>query len=382
MEPGVVYSAPSLAGRFGVSATPVREAMLDLVREGMVTIVPNKGFRVTEVDDASLDQVTQIRQLLEPPVVGRMTPLVPADDLPGLRQLAQDIVDEATAGDLVAYTEADRQFHLRLLSYDGNPRLVDLVSELRSQTRLLGLSAMLASGVAGRERPRAPDPRRPRRGARRRGGRGPHARPHREDPHDVGGAPGRQTGPVTPTGSDAGRTAERGVGVTSAQDDGSRVVEAFRAGDDTALAELYARWSPLVYSLALRSLDDVGLAEQVTRRVFTRAWRQRAGIDPDPTRFADRLIDLARAEIAPLRGHVRRPAEAAPLRHLSKKRRRASPRRGCWPKGWWLRTGCPSWTRCRNGCCRWPSPTTSRSPRSRSGRGCGPTRSGPRSRAV
>jgi len=146
MEPGVVYSAPSLAGRFGVSATPVREAMLDLVREGMVTIVPNKGFRVTEVDDASLDQVTQIRQLVEPPVVGRVTPLVPEEDLPALRRMAQDIVDEAAAGDLVSYTEADRQFHLRLLSYDGNPRLVELVSELRSQTRLLGLTSMLASG--------------------------------------------------------------------------------------------------------------------------------------------------------------------------------------------------------------------------------------------
>lgn len=147
MEPGVVYSAPSLAARFGVSATPVREAMLDLVREDMVTIVPNKGFRVTEVDDASLDQVTQIRQLLEPPVVGRVTPLVPVEDLPGLRRMAQRIVDEAAAGDLVAYTEADRQFHLRLLAYDGNPRLVDLVSDLRGQTRLLGLSGMLASGA-------------------------------------------------------------------------------------------------------------------------------------------------------------------------------------------------------------------------------------------
>jgi DNA-binding GntR family transcriptional regulator len=147
MEPGTVYSAPSLAARFGVSATPVREAMLDLVREGMVTIVPNKGFRVTEVDDASLDQVTQIRQLLEPPVVGRVTPRVPAADLPGLRRMAQDIVDEAAAGDLVAYTEADREFHLRLLAYEGNPRLVELVAELRSQTRLLGLSAMLDSGA-------------------------------------------------------------------------------------------------------------------------------------------------------------------------------------------------------------------------------------------
>ena len=36
MEPGVVYSAPSLGARFGVSATPVREAMIDLTREGLV----------------------------------------------------------------------------------------------------------------------------------------------------------------------------------------------------------------------------------------------------------------------------------------------------------------------------------------------------------
>ena len=104
--------------------------MLDLVREGTVTIVPNKGFRVTEVDEASLDQLTQIRQLLEPPVVGRVTPHVPVEDLPGLRAMAQRIVDGAAAGDLVAYTEADREFHLRLLAYDGNPRLVDLVAEL------------------------------------------------------------------------------------------------------------------------------------------------------------------------------------------------------------------------------------------------------------
>lgn len=81
-------------------------------------------------------------------------------------------------------------------------------------------------------------------------------------------------------------------------DEDSRIVAALRAGDDAALAELYARWSPLVYSLALRSLDDVDRAEQVTRRVFTRVWQERAGTDPDPTRFADRLIDLARTEIA------------------------------------------------------------------------------------
>ena len=147
MEPGTVYSAPLLARRFGVSATPVREAMLDLARENMVEIVPNKGFRVTEVDDVELDRITQIRQLLEPPVVAAVTPDIPDADLPELERLAEEIVAGARAADLVAYTEADRLFHLKLLSYAGNPRLIDLVSELRGQTRLLGLTRLLEQGT-------------------------------------------------------------------------------------------------------------------------------------------------------------------------------------------------------------------------------------------
>ncbi|MFE1904847.1 GntR family transcriptional regulator, partial [Streptomyces gardneri] len=60
LRPGVVYSAPTLAEDFGISATPVREAMLDLAREGLVEPVRNKGFRVTEVDQRHHDQDTQI----------------------------------------------------------------------------------------------------------------------------------------------------------------------------------------------------------------------------------------------------------------------------------------------------------------------------------
>ncbi|WP_078900335.1 GntR family transcriptional regulator [Streptomyces sp. SBT349] len=146
MEPGVVYSAPTLSARFGVSATPVREAMLDLVREGMVTSVPNKGFRVTEVSEADLDHITELRLLIEPPTIRRVVPLVPRADFAGLRRLADEIVDFAEAGDLVRYTEADRLFHLELLGYSGNPRLVETISRLRSGTRLLGLAALAGTG--------------------------------------------------------------------------------------------------------------------------------------------------------------------------------------------------------------------------------------------
>ncbi|WP_369138037.1 GntR family transcriptional regulator [Modestobacter versicolor] len=146
MVPGEVYSAPALAASLGVSATPVREAMLELVREGQVLTVPNKGFRVRDLSDRELDEITGVRLLLEVPttvdVVGRAS----ADDLARLRPMAQRIVDLARAGDLIDYVEADRRFHLALLALAGNEQLVTIVAELRARTRLLGLAPLAESG--------------------------------------------------------------------------------------------------------------------------------------------------------------------------------------------------------------------------------------------
>ncbi|TCC05695.1 GntR family transcriptional regulator [Kribbella soli] len=146
LKPGEVYSAPTLGARFGVSATPVREAMLDLVREGLVISLRNKGFRVTDVSDEDLDNLAALRQLIEPPTIRDVVPVIPAQDYPRLRRLAEDIVVAAQAGDLIAYIEADRVFHVTLLAYSGNQKLVDVVSDLRSQTRLLGLTPLVESG--------------------------------------------------------------------------------------------------------------------------------------------------------------------------------------------------------------------------------------------
>ncbi|MCM6774601.1 GntR family transcriptional regulator [Nocardia sp. CDC159] len=146
LEPGALYSAPTLSERFGISPTPVREAMLDLVKQGLVISVPNKGFRVTETSEEDLDAIAKIRMLLEPPSVRSIVGTIPDADLPGLREQADKIVRAAIRGDLVEYVDADRQFHLMLLDYCNNPRLSQIVSDLRSQTRLFGLAALVERG--------------------------------------------------------------------------------------------------------------------------------------------------------------------------------------------------------------------------------------------
>lgn len=145
MAEGELFSAPVLAARFNVSATPVREAMLNLEKRGFVEAVRNKGFRVTTVNDADIENIVAVRLLLEPPVMPMLVDAIPEAGYGELRAMAESIVDGATQGDLSAYLEADRHFHAKLTAYAGNPRLTHLISDLRQETRLPGLSGLLAT---------------------------------------------------------------------------------------------------------------------------------------------------------------------------------------------------------------------------------------------
>ncbi len=149
MVPGTFYSAPALAQDFGVSATPVREAMVDLCSEGLVEAVRNKGYRVTEVSDKDLDSITDLRLMIEPLASHRAVAATIGQHIARLRELADRIVDGAGRGDLIQYVDADRDFHLTLLALSGNSRIVKTAAELRAQTRLYGLSWLAQSGKAG-----------------------------------------------------------------------------------------------------------------------------------------------------------------------------------------------------------------------------------------
>lgn len=144
--PGVIYSAPGLAERFGVSATPVREAMLDLVKEGFVEPLRNRGFRVIEMSDEDLDDIAQIRLLIEVPTISQIASLLTPSRVENLAVAAEAIERAAADGDVLEYLDADRRFHVELISAIGNARLTDLVDRLRRQARLFGLKGLAKSG--------------------------------------------------------------------------------------------------------------------------------------------------------------------------------------------------------------------------------------------
>ncbi|MFF9688341.1 GntR family transcriptional regulator [Streptomyces sp. NPDC014623] len=150
LAPGEVYSAPALGARFGVSATPVREAMQQLAAEGAVEVVPNRGFRVSERGPRDLAELAEVRALIEVPVLLRLARTVPAADWCALRPLADATVAAAAVGDRAAYAESDRSFHRAALALSGNQQLVSVAEDLhrRSQWPLAGSRACLLADAS------------------------------------------------------------------------------------------------------------------------------------------------------------------------------------------------------------------------------------------
>ncbi|MFH8791815.1 GntR family transcriptional regulator [Streptomyces sp. NPDC017941] len=135
LVPGEVYSAPALGARFGVSATPVREAMQQLALEGAVEVVPNRGFRVLRRGARELAELAEVRALIEVPVMLRLARSVPAGEWARLRPLAEATVAAAAVGDLAGYAETDRAFHAALLGLSGNKQLVHVADDLHRRSQ-------------------------------------------------------------------------------------------------------------------------------------------------------------------------------------------------------------------------------------------------------
>ena len=144
--PGTMYSVPTLSEELGISTTPVREALLELSRGGLIAPRRNRGFQVQSVSLNDLNNLFAVRTLLERFLVVTLAGQG-LTDTADLRERADAIAAAVGADDVPAYLETDRAFHLAFAERAGNPLLTRLVMELRDGMRLYGVDS-----AAGRER--------------------------------------------------------------------------------------------------------------------------------------------------------------------------------------------------------------------------------------
>jgi DNA-binding GntR family transcriptional regulator len=134
LKPGEQVLQDALAERFGVSRVPLREALKILEGEGQVTYRPHRGYFVAELDLDDLREVYRIRDVLETEAITTAVGQITDAELSEVEQALQEVERAATAGDLVAMTDANRRFHFGLIEAAHMPRLSRLVRILWDAT--------------------------------------------------------------------------------------------------------------------------------------------------------------------------------------------------------------------------------------------------------
>jgi DNA-binding GntR family transcriptional regulator len=127
-----------LAARFGVSRGPVRDALRELAREGLVVDLPRRGTLVSTLTFADIQEVYEVREGLEITAATLVIKRATDAEIAGLSTLVEEM--EAAWARGATYDEslaADLAFHRRLVALAGNRRLMAAYEQLLSQTQLL-----------------------------------------------------------------------------------------------------------------------------------------------------------------------------------------------------------------------------------------------------
>ncbi len=134
-----------LAALYGVSTTPVREAMRDLATEGLIRFDPHRGAVVHEPDADERDEIYEMRLLLEPHAMSKAASRVTEEEL----AVAQRIHDEAEREtDPGHWVDLNRKFHSVFYRATRAPRLEAILVQLRDTSALyVGLALQRSSDV-------------------------------------------------------------------------------------------------------------------------------------------------------------------------------------------------------------------------------------------
>jgi DNA-binding GntR family transcriptional regulator len=143
---GRQLSVPELARQLGVSRSPVREAVLQLVAHGLGQSEPRKGVIVAQLDEEALVGNHEIREVLEGLSARRAAMRITADDLSTLDRLMLLQKKAYQKNDPALYVETDEKFHKHIATVSGHSGLRQFLHILNNQMRLNTSVAMSRPG--------------------------------------------------------------------------------------------------------------------------------------------------------------------------------------------------------------------------------------------
>ena len=134
LSPGSWIDEQRLCGDYGISRTPLREALKVLATEGLVTMKPRRGAYVTEMSERDVIEVYHLLSLLESDAAGEVARRASRSDMDELARLHVEL--ESAAQDRERFFALNEAFHLRILEIAGNRWRIQIVADLRKVMKL------------------------------------------------------------------------------------------------------------------------------------------------------------------------------------------------------------------------------------------------------
>jgi DNA-binding GntR family transcriptional regulator len=144
LEPGSWIDEVKLSQEYGISRTPLREALKVLAAEGLVTMKVRRGAYVTEVSEQDLAEVYHLLSLLESDAAGVVAQKATAGELRELEKLHAEL--EAAVKHRDKFFAVNERFHMRLLEIAGNKWRNHMVADLRKVMKLNRHNSLLKAG--------------------------------------------------------------------------------------------------------------------------------------------------------------------------------------------------------------------------------------------
>lgn len=147
LPPGTWVDEQALAVDYGISRTPLREALKVLASEGLITLKPRRGCYVTEISEQDLDDIFPLMAMLEGRCAFEAASRVQAEDLRKLEAIHGELERFAQSHQIERFFEANQEFHRLIQELSGNRWLLQVIQDLR---KVLKLTRMHSLSVEGR----------------------------------------------------------------------------------------------------------------------------------------------------------------------------------------------------------------------------------------
>ena len=146
LTPGTWIDEQKLAEQYGISRTPLREALKVLASEGLVELKPRRGCYVTEISRQDLDDIFPLMAMLEGRCAADAVKAAKPADIKGLKEIHARLEAAAREGRIDAFFEANQEFHRRIQGLANNRWLLSVIQDLRKVLKLSRLHSLPLEG--------------------------------------------------------------------------------------------------------------------------------------------------------------------------------------------------------------------------------------------